>query len=75
MWAPASFCPLFSLMPFISSSGAQTLTLSKIVPHICNLLGDPNSQVSGETGSPERCILVFCVCCVRQVGGLTSGEL
>ncbi|XP_021779195.1 CLIP-associating protein 1 isoform X30 [Papio anubis] len=26
-------------------SGAQTLTLSKIVPHICNLLGDPNSQV------------------------------
>lgn len=27
-------------------SGAQSLTLSKIVPHICNLLGDPNSQVS-----------------------------
>uniref|UniRef100_A0A8C3D160 Cytoplasmic linker associated protein 1 n=1 Tax=Cairina moschata TaxID=8855 RepID=A0A8C3D160_CAIMO len=26
-------------------SGAQSLTLSKIVPHICNLLGDPNSQV------------------------------
>uniref|UniRef100_A0A8B9TE52 Cytoplasmic linker associated protein 1 n=1 Tax=Anas platyrhynchos TaxID=8839 RepID=A0A8B9TE52_ANAPL len=23
----------------------QSLTLSKIVPHICNLLGDPNSQV------------------------------
>uniref|UniRef100_A0A2R9CJW6 Cytoplasmic linker associated protein 1 n=1 Tax=Pan paniscus TaxID=9597 RepID=A0A2R9CJW6_PANPA len=23
----------------------STLTLSKIVPHICNLLGDPNSQV------------------------------
>uniref|UniRef100_A0A673HIW0 CLIP-associating protein 1-like n=1 Tax=Sinocyclocheilus rhinocerous TaxID=307959 RepID=A0A673HIW0_9TELE len=25
--------------------GAQGLTLSKIVPHICNLLGDPTSQV------------------------------
>uniref|UniRef100_A0A8B9IA24 Cytoplasmic linker associated protein 1 n=1 Tax=Anser brachyrhynchus TaxID=132585 RepID=A0A8B9IA24_9AVES len=24
---------------------ARSLTLSKIVPHICNLLGDPNSQV------------------------------
>lgn len=25
--------------------GAQGLTLNKIVPHICNLLGDPTSQV------------------------------
>lgn len=25
--------------------GAQGLTLSKIVPHICHLLGDPTSQV------------------------------
>ncbi|XP_061154601.1 CLIP-associating protein 1-A-like isoform X2 [Syngnathus typhle] len=25
--------------------GSQSLTLSKIVPHICNLLGDPTSQV------------------------------
>lgn len=41
------FFPLVSCIPFVSSSGAQTLTLSKIVPHICNLLGDPNSQVSG----------------------------
>lgn len=31
---------------FLPRSGAQSLTLSKIVPHICNLLGDPNSQVS-----------------------------
>lgn len=39
----------FTPMPFlffIPRSGAQSLTLSKIVPHICNLLGDPNSQVS-----------------------------
>ncbi|XP_070332452.1 CLIP-associating protein 1 isoform X21 [Odocoileus virginianus] len=33
------------LMATLNSSGAHTLTLSKIVPHICNLLGDPNSQV------------------------------
>lgn len=26
--------------------GSQSLTLSKIVPHICNLLGDPTSQVT-----------------------------
>lgn len=25
--------------------GSQSLTLSKMVPHICNLLGDPTSQV------------------------------
>ncbi|XP_029332965.1 CLIP-associating protein 1 isoform X16 [Mus caroli] len=33
------------LIATLNASGAQTLTLSKIVPHICNLLGDPNSQV------------------------------
>ncbi|XP_058520315.1 CLIP-associating protein 1 isoform X18 [Ochotona princeps] len=33
------------LVATLTASGAQTLTLSKIVPHICNLLGDPNSQV------------------------------
>nr|XP_045005986.1 CLIP-associating protein 1 isoform X13 [Jaculus jaculus] len=33
------------LIATLNVSGAQTLTLSKIVPHICNLLGDPNSQV------------------------------
>lgn len=63
------FLPLVSCMPFVSSSGAQTLTLSKIVPHICNLLGDPNSQVSGKnTCILGRCILV----CVQQVGGPSS---
>ncbi|XP_060678849.1 CLIP-associating protein 2 isoform X4 [Hemiscyllium ocellatum] len=33
------------LITTLSTYGAQPLTLSKIVPHICNLLGDPNSQV------------------------------
>ncbi|KAM8788592.1 CLIP-associating protein 1 isoform 7-T7 [Rhynchonycteris naso] len=33
------------LVATLNVSGAHTLTLSKIVPHICNLLGDPNSQV------------------------------
>uniref|UniRef100_A0A8C5QJT6 Cytoplasmic linker associated protein 1 n=1 Tax=Leptobrachium leishanense TaxID=445787 RepID=A0A8C5QJT6_9ANUR len=33
------------LIATLSIYGAQGLTLSKIVPHICNLLGDPNSQV------------------------------
>ncbi|XP_070096749.1 CLIP-associating protein 1 isoform X14 [Equus caballus] len=33
------------LVATLNASGAHTLTLSKIVPHICNLLGDPNSQV------------------------------
>ncbi|XP_050772935.1 CLIP-associating protein 1 isoform X43 [Gopherus flavomarginatus] len=33
------------LISTLNVSGAQSLTLSKIVPHICNLLGDPNSQV------------------------------
>nr|XP_048726017.1 CLIP-associating protein 1 isoform X16 [Caretta caretta] len=33
------------LIATLNVSGAQSLTLSKIVPHICNLLGDPNSQV------------------------------
>ncbi|XP_074191128.1 CLIP-associating protein 1 isoform X5 [Rhinolophus sinicus] len=33
------------LIATLNASGAHTLTLSKIVPHICNLLGDPNSQV------------------------------
>ncbi|XP_059962449.1 CLIP-associating protein 1 isoform X1 [Mesoplodon densirostris] len=33
------------LVATLNTSGAHTLTLSKIVPHICNLLGDPNSQV------------------------------
>ncbi|XP_034074314.1 LOW QUALITY PROTEIN: CLIP-associating protein 1a [Gymnodraco acuticeps] len=33
------------LIATLSIHGAQGLTLSKIVPHICNLLGDPTSQV------------------------------
>eukprot|EP00062_Callorhinchus_milii_P011445 gi/632957427/ref/XP_007894475.1/ PREDICTED: CLIP-associating protein 1 isoform X5 [Callorhinchus milii] len=33
------------LIATLNSHGAHSLTLSKIVPHICNLLGDPNSQV------------------------------
>nr|XP_060481361.1 CLIP-associating protein 1 isoform X22 [Panthera onca] len=33
------------LVATLNASGTHTLTLSKIVPHICNLLGDPNSQV------------------------------
>ncbi|XP_029461049.1 CLIP-associating protein 1 isoform X8 [Rhinatrema bivittatum] len=33
------------LIATLNIHGAHSLTLSKIVPHICNLLGDPNSQV------------------------------
>ncbi|XP_069573145.1 CLIP-associating protein 1a [Brachyistius frenatus] len=33
------------LIATLNTHGAQGLTLSKIVPHICNLLGDPTSQV------------------------------
>ncbi|KAM4601971.1 CLIP-associating protein 1-B-like [Polymixia lowei] len=33
------------LISTLNVFGAQSLTLSKIVPHICNLLGDPTSQV------------------------------
>ncbi|XP_023565516.1 CLIP-associating protein 1 isoform X4 [Octodon degus] len=33
------------LIATLNASGAHTLTLNKIVPHICSLLGDPNSQV------------------------------
>ncbi|XP_018413599.1 PREDICTED: CLIP-associating protein 1 isoform X5 [Nanorana parkeri] len=33
------------LIATLNIYGANNLTLSKIVPHICNLLGDPNSQV------------------------------
>ncbi|XP_034466562.1 CLIP-associating protein 1-like isoform X16 [Hippoglossus hippoglossus] len=33
------------LISTLSVYGSQSLTLSKIVPHICNLLGDPTSQV------------------------------
>ncbi|XP_067888353.1 CLIP-associating protein 2 isoform X8 [Heterodontus francisci] len=33
------------LITTLNIYGAQPLALSKIVPHICNLLGDPNSQV------------------------------
>ncbi|XP_069791012.1 CLIP-associating protein 1a isoform X4 [Narcine bancroftii] len=33
------------LVSTLNTYGAHSLTLSKIVPHICNLLGDPNSQV------------------------------
>ncbi|XP_075465981.1 CLIP-associating protein 1 isoform X26 [Ascaphus truei] len=35
----------FCLIATLKAYGANSLTLSKIVPHICNLLGDPNSQV------------------------------
>uniref|UniRef100_A0A087X3P3 Cytoplasmic linker associated protein 1a n=1 Tax=Poecilia formosa TaxID=48698 RepID=A0A087X3P3_POEFO len=33
------------LIATLNTSGAQGLTLSKIVPHICSLLGDPTAQV------------------------------
>ncbi|XP_046694769.1 CLIP-associating protein 1a isoform X17 [Silurus meridionalis] len=33
------------LIATLNMYGAQGLTLNKIVPHICNLLGDPTSQV------------------------------
>uniref|UniRef100_A0A8C4Z0W9 Cytoplasmic linker associated protein 1 n=1 Tax=Gadus morhua TaxID=8049 RepID=A0A8C4Z0W9_GADMO len=33
------------LIATLNAFGSQSLTLSKIVPHICNLLGDPTSQV------------------------------
>ncbi|XP_071398048.1 CLIP-associating protein 1-B-like isoform X4 [Centroberyx affinis] len=33
------------LISTLNVYGSQSLTLSKIVPHICNLLGDPTSQV------------------------------
>ncbi|XP_026073474.1 CLIP-associating protein 1-like isoform X12 [Carassius auratus] len=33
------------LISTLNTYGAQGLTLSKIVPHICNLLGDPSSPV------------------------------
>ncbi|KAM9487471.1 CLIP-associating protein 1a isoform 32-T32 [Clarias gariepinus] len=33
------------LIATLNVYGAQGLTLNKIVPHICNLLGDPTSQV------------------------------
>lgn len=37
------------LLCFVSFRfGSQSLTLSKIVPHICNLLGDPTSQVQSD---------------------------
>ncbi|XP_016359383.1 CLIP-associating protein 1-like [Sinocyclocheilus anshuiensis] len=35
----------FCLIATLNVSGAHGLTLSKIVPHICHLLGDPASQV------------------------------
>uniref|UniRef100_A0A8C2AGW5 Cytoplasmic linker associated protein 1 n=1 Tax=Cyprinus carpio TaxID=7962 RepID=A0A8C2AGW5_CYPCA len=35
----------FCLIATLNVYGAQGLTLSKIVPHICHLLGDPASQV------------------------------
>uniref|UniRef100_M3ZEZ5 TOG domain-containing protein n=1 Tax=Xiphophorus maculatus TaxID=8083 RepID=M3ZEZ5_XIPMA len=33
------------LISTLNVFGSQSLTLNKIVPHICNLLGDPTSQV------------------------------
>ncbi|XP_034404546.1 CLIP-associating protein 1-like isoform X4 [Cyclopterus lumpus] len=33
------------LISTLNVFGSQSLTLSRIVPHICHLLGDPNSQV------------------------------
>ncbi|XP_037832091.1 CLIP-associating protein 1a [Kryptolebias marmoratus] len=33
------------LIATLNTYGAQGLTLSKIVPHVCNLLGDPTAQV------------------------------
>lgn len=43
--------------------GAQGLTLSKIVPHICNLLGDPTSQVW-----PLMLFLhQLCLCCEMYI--------
>uniref|UniRef100_A0A3Q3GQ06 Cytoplasmic linker associated protein 1a n=1 Tax=Labrus bergylta TaxID=56723 RepID=A0A3Q3GQ06_9LABR len=43
------------LIATLSTYGAQGLTLSKIVPHICNLLGDPTSQ-----DSYSFLLFVFC---------------
>lgn len=42
------FCFLISVFFLVAFCryGAHGLTLSKIVPHICHLLGDPTSQVS-----------------------------
>lgn len=45
-YAETCFVTHCGLLFSVPRSGAQSLTLSKIVPHICNLLGDPNSQVS-----------------------------
>ncbi|XP_035767144.1 CLIP-associating protein 1a [Neolamprologus brichardi] len=38
------------LVATLNTYGAQGLTLNKIVPHICNLLGDPTSQQKAEGG-------------------------
>nr|XP_040058102.1 CLIP-associating protein 1a [Gasterosteus aculeatus aculeatus] len=62
------------LIATLSTYGAQGLTLSKIVPHICNLLGDPTSQVglSQYDMSPQhRADADNCT----QTGGRPSGRL
>lgn len=58
-----------ALLFFIPRSGAQSLTLSKIVPHICNLLGDPNSQVSFYCESYVKVVLIA----LLVSGALRSG--
>ncbi|XP_037830444.1 CLIP-associating protein 1-A isoform X2 [Kryptolebias marmoratus] len=39
------------LVSTLNLFGSQSLTLSKIVPHLCNLLGDPTAQVRDATMS------------------------
>lgn len=43
------------------SFGASHITISKFVPHICKLLGDPNSQV--REGAIETLVEIY-----RHVG-------
>lgn len=47
--------------------GAQGLTLSKIVPHICHLLGDPTSQVRDHVTVHIISLVLFIRKCVGVV--------
>lgn len=53
--------PMFSSAFCGPRFGSQSLTLSKIVPHICNLLGDPTSQVTHTSTSATALTLPSCV--------------
>ncbi|XP_066543385.1 CLIP-associating protein 1a isoform X1 [Amia ocellicauda] len=56
------------LIATLNTYGAQGLTLSKIVPHICNLLGDPTSQVRD---SAMNCLVEI----YRHVGERVRADL